>query len=205
MGLVNLSAQLNWICVELHANLGNVSLFQGEVRWNSEGPRQALLWVSFWFRLNLTLKVKLRSYEPLANSGAKGGFWEQSLHAESAEPTELPGTPACPARASEENRTCKGFLWRFRKTLQTSDLLVVHIFRQTPDCQAEEASQDLRHAPELGQKASWLMAQFKVKMHVRPVTWAVDHGDIKYEVIHNNLLFVRWITGKKILSLKATT
>lgn len=35
------------------------------------------------------------------------------------------------------------------------------------------------------------MAQFKVKLHVRPVTWAVDHSDIKYEVIHDNLLFVR--------------
>lgn len=29
MGLVNLSAQLNWICVELHANLGDVSREHG--------------------------------------------------------------------------------------------------------------------------------------------------------------------------------
>lgn len=35
------------------------------------------------------------------------------------------------------------------------------------------------------------MVHFKVKLHVRPVTWAVDHSDIKYEVIHNKLLFVR--------------
>lgn len=29
MGLVNLSAQLYWICVELHANLGDVSREHG--------------------------------------------------------------------------------------------------------------------------------------------------------------------------------
>lgn len=59
------------------------------------------------FCLNLTVKVKLRRSEPLANSGSKGGFWKQTLHAENAELTVLIGALVCSVQASKE-----GFIWK---------------------------------------------------------------------------------------------